>query len=115
MLVTKLFEVRDKSTFIPVIATRMRSFNSADAETYLLARAGYGPDNKSGCVLLAKLEGGEAHYTHHDWGSGSRTIPAAHCWIAAQWDELKSGDVIDVEHILEETPKPKVSERLSGW
>ncbi|KKL90716.1 hypothetical protein LCGC14_1901950, partial [marine sediment metagenome] len=41
-----------------------------------------------------------------------RTVAEAHRYVAAHWDELKSGDVIDVEFVLDETTEKKVSERL---
>lgn len=36
----------------------------------------------------------------------------AHNWIIDHWQELKDGDVVDVQFILGETKEPKVSERL---
>jgi len=36
----------------------------------------------------------------------------AHEWIEAHWAELRTGDVIDVEYLLEETKVKKVSERF---
>ena len=41
MLETKTFEIRDRGTFIPVMATAMRSVQ--DQDKYLLQRAGYNP------------------------------------------------------------------------
>jgi hypothetical protein len=41
-------------------------------------------------------------------------MPVAHDWIRAHFDELEDGDVVDVEFILKEKPKPKISERLTA-
>ena len=117
MLETKTFEIRDKGTFIPVMATAMRAYGKHtlgnDQDAYLLRRAGYGPDQL--LVALTHLQVNEGNpisfepesWRHRYW----RTITAAHAHITANWDTLASGQVIDVEFILGETHKPKVSER----
>ena len=105
---TKLFEVRDRGTFIPVIATLMIPVGTeADAEAFLLKRAGF--DFDSAFVLLARLEGGDALYDPFGWVN--RTMRTAHIYIQDNWDALRSGDVVDVEFILGERPAPKISER----
>ena len=105
---TKLFELRDKGTFIPIIATLMAK-PANEAEAYLLRRAGYsiGPDDHW-LVLLDRLEGGHSDYDPKR--GGPRTYPVAHQYIQDHWPELVSGQVIDVEFILNETRHPKVSE-----
>lgn len=107
---TKLFEIRDRGTFIPAIATIMRS--DSDEEKYLLRRCGY-PIDVQQLVLLTRLEGGEqAECDRYNWTSGARTMTTAHGYIEENWDNLKSGDVICVETILGERQTPKISERL---
>lgn len=106
MLLTKVFEVRDRATFIPVIATLMETDNSVPSERYLLMRAGYGPER---CILLTRAEGGESNYDPYNWGR-TRTMPAAHQHIIEHWDSLESGSLIDVEFILGEVATPKLSE-----
>lgn len=113
----KLLEVRDRGTFIPVIAILMQSnANQSEpynAELYLLSRAGYGSHNASPCVLVSKLDGGEACYDPYGWKCGiARTMPEAHNFITNNWSEIKTGDVIDVEFILGESTTKKVSERI---
>lgn len=109
MIQTKLFEVRDSMTFIPVIASRMVS--EYGPERYLLGRVGYGtavPDH----IFLARLAGGTiATADPYEWNS--RTMQAAHGHIMRHWNELASGDVVDVEYILGKTNEPKKSERVS--
>lgn len=110
MIHTKLFEIRDKATFIPAIGTLCRLEDSASAqENYLMARAGYGND---GCILFTRLDGGHAHYDVYG-GWNSRTMQVAHDYITTHWDELESGAVIDVEFILGETTRPKASEAIA--
>lgn len=127
-MVVKLFEVRDRATFIPVMAVqltvanqlRANSTEQADRERYLLRRAGYGleqieeQDNSEPYIILTRLSGDDiaAHYDPHTWTS--RTMRAAHMHAIQRWDDLKSGDVLDVEYLLGETRAPKVSEQLTA-
>jgi hypothetical protein len=129
-MITKAFEIRDRGTFIPVIATKMtptalppvdQTINdwhkSAEAERYLLRRAGYSADLSDYCVVLCRMEASgvdrNATYDPYAWGGGVRTYLVAHEHIIKHFDELESGAVIDVEFILKETKEPKISERLS--
>jgi hypothetical protein len=112
MLQTKTFELRDKATFIPIVAVRCDagSGDISEVDRWLLRRAGYGAEFP--CVLLTRLEGrAKAHCDEYDWGD--RTFTVAHEYIAKNWDTLHSGDVVDVEYILGERPSPKTSERMS--
>ncbi len=105
----KTFEIRDKGTFIPMLAVKLDPGNEADR--YLLARAGYGRRaiEQAGFVLLCKFNGGVAHHDPYWWKDGTRR--AAHAYIVAEWSNLESGAVIDVEFILGNTTEPKKSER----
>lgn len=111
MMKTKLFELRDRSTFIPIIATLLYSFDSCDR--YLLGRCGYKMHElATRSYLVARLDGtGKAHCDQHDWTD--RTFRTAHDWIERHWERLESGDVIDVENILGETAERKRSERYT--
>jgi hypothetical protein len=98
---TKLFELRDEGTFIPIIATLMAEPDN-EAEEYLLARAGYSFQYPS--VLVDRLEGGYSDYRpYSQHGGGPRTFPTAHKYIEEHWHELESGQVIDVLFILGES------------
>lgn len=111
-MITKTFEVRDRATFIPVLAIRLRPTDEADR--YLIARAGYGtrPERQAEYILVVRIAGGEGRATcdPYDWGNGSRTLQVAHDHIAKNFDGLPNGAVVDVEYILGETAAPKVSE-----
>lgn len=110
----KLFEVRDKGTFMPVMAIRISS--RTEPETYLMSRSGYGttPRAQERYVLLMRMAGGNGRYScdPYDHGGGSRTMTVAHDYIIRNWDSLESGAVVCVEHILHERPEPKISERF---
>lgn len=132
----KLLEVRDRLTFIPVIAIAMveqpasaAGLGSLDPvavkaiadRRYLLGRAGYADDERHPTIALAHLSAAKTAdrasgktfcCDPYDWCD--RTYQCAHLYIEKNWHDLKDGDVIDVEHILGETASPKLSERLDG-
>ena len=105
----KLFEIRDAGTFIPAVAVKCQSED--EKEIYLLRRAGYG--SGSTCVFLGRLATGGAEYDPYSWKCG-RTMTVAHEYIEEHWSDLKTGDVVCVEHILGERDTPKPSERLGS-
>jgi len=115
---TKMFEIRDVGTFISVLAVRLGARN--EAESYLLREAGYSEDVEY--ILLTKLSGcqGHVHYApfhssahdHYTWYD--RTMHYSHKYIKDHWDELESGEVVDVEYILGETSTPKTTQRRGG-
>ncbi len=106
-----MLEVRDKATFIPIIAIDMSTDCANDGDRYLLRRAGFSLDR---CVQVVHIERSLSHYEPYDWPNSSRTMQVAHNYIDEHFDELKSGDVIDVEFILGETKQKKLSERFEG-
>lgn len=114
MIETKVIEIRDCGTFIPVLATLMSS--QEEAERYLLARAGFhsSQDEERPLVFVVKLVGGNAYYDPHGWPS-ARTMPEAHTWIQENWCDIKTGDVVDVEFILGEKMSKKTSERFGPY
>jgi hypothetical protein len=103
----KCFELRDRATFVPVVAVKIDPGN--EAERYLLRRAGFALP--SDLVLMCGLDDGpdKATCDPYDWGQ-NRTRQVAHDFIARNFDRLPAGTVIDVEFILGETQIPKESE-----
>lgn len=109
-MIIKTIEIRDAATFIPaaVIQTTADSLH----EARLLHRAGWHPERPG--VILMRLGGlTEAHHDPAEWAN-KRTMPTAHRWLADHFDEVKDGDVVDVEFILGETSAPKISEVSGG-
>jgi len=104
---TKIFEVRDKATFVVVMAIEIDISKVSGQDAYLLKRAGFGET----LIQLTSFNRCQSHYDCYEWGD--RTYQVSHNYIQEKWSELKSGDVIDVEFILGETTGPKTSERLS--
>jgi hypothetical protein len=107
---TKALELRDAGTFIPILCVDMNPEHQE--QRYLLRRCGYACDGRPN-IIMTRLDGyGQATNDPYARKDGARTFPVAHLWIIENWDSLKDGDVVDVEYILGETTKPKVSERL---
>lgn len=103
----KVLEVRDRATFIPVLAVDMNPTN--DEQVYLLRRCGYPCDGRANIAITnLSADGGKCWNDPPAWGG--RTYPVAHQYIIDHWGLLKDGDVVDVEFILGETKQPKVSE-----
>ena len=113
-MITKLFEIRDAATFIPVMAIQLGT-NNSEEERYLITRAGYGMnvDDQEKYILLIRLDLSSLmniNFNYREWGN--RTFKIAHKYIDENFNNLKSGDVIDVEFILGHSGKPKISERF---
>ncbi len=105
-MTAKLLELRDKMTFIPLLAVELTGENGD--QMYLLARAGYGLIRRH--VILTALRAERiAHCDPYAWND--RTFSVAHDFIIKNWETLSDGDVIDVEFILGETKTKKLSER----
>jgi hypothetical protein len=127
VLACKTFEVLDAGTFVPAVGilcepllmpTGNEILDATQADSYLLARAGYAHpshDRHSRCVIFTRLDGHATNIAPYDpleWGR-NRTMGTAHAYVREHWDELQSGEVIDVEVILGLSKTPKTSERLS--
>jgi len=107
-VIAKTFEIRDAATFFGALAVKLEPSNEADR--YLLARSGYGTEREeqTNYVLFMRLDVmGPCHYDPTGWPSSPRTMRTAHQYVDDHFDELQSGDVIDVEFILGETKTPK--------
>jgi hypothetical protein len=125
----KLLELRDQGTFIPLFCVDMNvdamihthwgipgSRDDPDAlenaQRYYLRRCGYPCDERPNIAITHLSANGDRFSNDpHYWGG--RTFPVAHKYIIEHWDELRDGDVVDVQFILGETPTPKISERES--
>jgi hypothetical protein len=107
-MIVKALEIRDRNTFIPVVA--MSTDPANEGQRYLLRRAGYAPDGRT-IILMSLTQPTRAAYDPYEWPGDVRTFRVAHIWIEQHFDELEDGAVVDVEHILGETAAPKVSER----
>ena len=109
----KLFEVRDSMTRIHVMAVRFHILGScllSGQDEWNLRSAGWGIDQHPIYVLKLQGERVGAHCEPYGWQD--RTMTAAHEHIQSKWDELESGDVLDVRFIIGETDAPCSSDRF---
>ena len=111
-MIAKTFEVRDRATFIPILAVRMEPGNNDDR--YLLGRSGFGQSTleQGSYVMIWRMSGGIASTESEDFNNGARTMMAAHRYIKENFDTLSSGSVVDVEFICHEKDSAKLSESI---
>lgn len=108
----KILEIRDEGTEIAVAAIQMLAENVGQA-FYVHGRCGHPKDGSS--IVVMCLDDMRATNDPYEWaslGKGPRTLPVAHDYIIDHFVELNDGDVVDVQHILGETPTRKISSRL---
>ncbi len=123
---TKILEIRDEGTMIPVLCIDMNptQWEIADGAArqnpdkylvqrwYMHERCGFPCDGRPNIMMThLGLDGGPATNDPIAWGG--RTRPVAHAYIIENWPKLSDGDVIDVEYILGERATPKISERVA--
>ena len=107
-MITKLLEILDRGIVTPLIATLID--HGTYSRSWILRHAGF-PNPATGILLCVFDDtGGKCHIYPYGWRK--KTLTAAHHHIQKNWDQLKDGDVIDVEFILGETKVKKVSERV---
>jgi hypothetical protein len=119
MIAAKVFEVRDRGTFIPVLAVETADWNdSLSQQAWLMRRAAYLSQQAwlmrraayAHHILLTHLTSRRTEYDPGVWDN--RTMKTAHQYIIENWSSLKGGEVIDVRFILNEVDKPCESERM---
>lgn len=111
MLEAKLFELRDRGTFIPVLAIKLKGKGNGSINDKILERAGLNyPGSYS--ILLWDLNNNRGFVDCRDWPGAPmiRTFPVCHRHIEQCFDSLKHGSVIDIEYLMRETIIPKESE-----
>ncbi len=122
-MITKALELRDKGTFIALLAVDMNPTQKPGkeksirilgylAQRYLLRHVGY-PCDEQPNILITKLSGDGSKASNDPYYWADRTFAVAHKYIIEHWHELRDGDVVDVQFILGETEAPKVSDRVS--
>jgi len=119
----KLIEVRDDGTTMPCMVTALcANATMEEAERWLTRRGGWGEDQIGLYFAALCPENNEyavgvvGHPYIHTWSQAqhSRTLKVAWEWVQTHWDEVSSGDVVDVEFLLGERKTPKLSDRLHG-
>lgn len=109
----KLLEIRDRGTCIAAIAFKIDSSKN-ESERFLMGKAGFGLSSydQNQYIFLTALQCHKPITTDpYEWGD--RTYKAVHLHLIDSWDDITSGDVIDVEYILKESDVKKLSENLT--
>jgi hypothetical protein len=95
----------DAATFIPMVATKLAPSNMHEA--YLIRAVGWGEQNP---IFFYDLETTPRIQARaYNWNN-NRTRTVAHEYIEKNFDNLKSGQVIDVEFIMGLSKEPKQSQ-----
>ena len=101
----KLFELRDRCTFIPLLCIKpqgcMTGLELHPFIAKMAHRFGYQGSHAVIAMHMAKPEFCKSD--PYEWED--RTFKTAHKYVITHWEELKTGDVIDVQYILGETDK----------
>lgn len=114
---TRILEVRDEGTCIPVLAIKMQAVMGDDCQTvsaarvrdyWLHQRTGYPRDGSA--IVVMRLSDQGAKVDPYDWPGQARTMRVAHEFIYSNFNKLQDGDVVDVRVILKLATEPAVSE-----
>jgi len=118
MIETKILELRDHGTFIPIIALRVRNERSGSQEDWLLGKCGWGPQQEGFYLFSAADDGrhfaiscGDPEYLHMQSFPADRTFTTTFTYVSSHWDEFETGDVVDVRVILGEAQQPVTTDR----
>jgi hypothetical protein len=107
MCEVKLFELRDRGTFIEIYMTKIRPVSLR--ERGLMRRAGWRVEDP--LYTMTRLDLSETMMSEYQADvANSRTFGVAFKWIVNNWDMLTSGDLVCVEYILGERAEPKPTE-----
>lgn len=96
----KIFEVRDRMTFLPLVAVKVKH---TPQEGHMLIRTGWIDEEP---IFIFDLQAEHVHFECYD-----RTRGVALKYIKDNWDTLVGGEVIDIEFLLGETTEKQRSER----
>ena len=98
----KFIEIRDIATLIPVMVLKGSPERLTPKEQALWAAGGWGIDEGYYCIPI-----GIPELTQYDpFKYNDRTFKEAFYFIRQNWDQLETGQVVDVRHILGETDMP---------
>lgn len=92
----KYFEVLDVGTCISVLCVELVSGEETPKESFLLGRVGFRGDLY---ILMINLSNMQVEYGSYEWKDKNSTLQTAHEFVIEHWQDLESGDVIDVEYI----------------
>jgi hypothetical protein len=107
MIETKLLEIRDRMTFVPALAVRVRHEpGDGSRPNQLIARGGF---HHGEGIYLIRLADARAQVDPYEW-LNDRTHKAVHLHLIDHWSEVKDGELIDARVILGEETVPAETE-----
>ena len=106
----KVLEIRDEGTFFPMLCINLGMADNED-QRHLLHGVGFPLDGRPNIAVTHATCSGHLTNDPYEWGPDRRTYSVSHNYIINHWDELKDGDVIDVQFILGETKVKKIPQR----
>jgi len=116
MLEVKLIEIRDEGTMFSALCVNMNPVTiplegpeELIAETRHLRHCGYPCDGRPN-IMMTHTSGNGTPATNDYYRWNDRTFQNAHHHITENWDDLKTGDVVDVALILGEKSEPSKAE-----
>lgn len=93
---SKILHLIDDSTSYYVIALNVcQSSTETDADNAFLEAAGYG---ECGVVYMIETDSGTCNSNFTEWDN--RTLQEAHFFIQENWDNISSGNTIDVRTLI---------------
>lgn len=109
-MTTKTIEIRDRAKTIQVAAIWFTA--SSRIQAAMLRKSGYGEQPGEYVALLVLSDGTlTTRLDPRAWPTFyGRTMAVAHEYVREHIAELRDGDVVDVEFILQESDAPKVAE-----
>lgn len=105
-MIIKLLEVRDEATCFGVMAISIDPDN--EQQRAIIRHAGF--SDRFDAIIMLDMHSCEGSYDPFKQPNYGRTRRDAHLWIREHFEELKDGDVVDVQFILGETGKKKEAE-----
>lgn len=107
----KLFELRDDGTFIPLLCIKPQGVGQHEIPHPFIEKMAWRYGYRGARSVIVLHMGVPERGCHSDpYAWGDRTFRAAHHHVESLWDELKTGDLIDVRVVLGETTEPCKSE-----
>jgi len=97
----KLLEIRDRATFFMVLCVDMNPANAFERRA--LRYYGHPCDGIPNILMTHARCSDYATNDPYGWTGPARTYLVAHEYIIDHWNELKEGDIIDVQFIAGET------------
>lgn len=115
MPVTKLFEIRDIATKMTLVATQL-GINHNDAELSCAQWAGYGDteEEQRQHIIFYFPADKEGHSDIYHW-YGNRTEFCSVAFVKSFFEDLRHGEVIDIEYLLGETDESKCGDESQLW